>query len=308
MATTVWKGHLTFGLVSIPVRLYRAARKETVRMRYVHESHESEPDEPEPASATHSIPEIQPSAPRAIAEVTPPVQISHVRQELVNTETEKRVARNELARAYEYAPEQYAVVSQQELRRLRVPTSRTLEITQTARLSEIDPVYFETSYYVAPDRGGEPAYNLFYSALRDAGYVALARIAMHGREHVIIVRSGPAGLLAHTMYYEDEIRAESEFRADPTAVKPKELAMARSFIEALAAPFDPRQFQDSYRARLQEVISGKVSEHKPKSLARRAAPVVDIMDALKASLSQAKKPVQSAEPPKAVNKRRVRKA
>jgi Ku protein len=199
--------------VTIPVRLYRAARKETVRLRYLHKESESQQSaEERQASDTltrsqrHAALQLVPPA----AEPESAVTVSPIRQQLVS-DADEPVARTDVVHGYEYAPDQYAVIGRDEIQTLRVSTSKDLTIIQTAQLTEIDPVYFETSYYVVPDRGGERPYTLFYSALQKSGYVAIARVAMHGRQHVVIVRAGRRGLLAHTMYYGDEVRAENEF-------------------------------------------------------------------------------------------------
>src|SRR5437763_16469980 len=114
-----------------------------------------------------------------------------------------------------------------------------MEIVRSVLLSEIEPFYCETSYYVVPDRGGEKAYAILLEALRETQHVALARVGMYGREHVVIVRPGEHGILAHTMFYVDEIRFENEFRANVQDVGPKELELARTFLEAIEAPFAP---------------------------------------------------------------------
>jgi DNA end-binding protein Ku len=199
-------------------------------------------------------------------------------------------------RGYEVAPNQYVTVKQEELRQLRLPTSPTMEILRTTRLPEIDPLYFETSYYVVPEPIGERAYALLYAALQETNYAALARVAMHGREHIMLVRPGKKGLLAHTLYYNDELRADTEFAPDLTKVLPKELILAKSFVEAIAGPFAPEEFKDTYREQLQELIAGKTARQEIAPAARAtvvSTPVVDIMVALTKSLERAK---QAAPP------------
>src|ERR1043166_6493495 len=116
-----------------------------------------------------------------------------------------------------------------------------MEIVRSVRLAEIDPVFFETSYYVVPDPGGEKAYAILYEALKKTEHVALARVGMYGREHVVIVRPGEHGILAHTMFYTDEIRFENEFRAKVEGVGPKELELAKTFLEAIEARSEERR-------------------------------------------------------------------
>jgi len=222
-----------------------------------------------------------------------PAPVTRVRQSLVTTGDEQPISCADVLRGYEVEPDQYVVFDRDELRGLQRRTSPTMEIVRSVRLSEIDPVFFETSYYVVPDRGGEKAYAILFEALRDTQHVALARVGMYGREHVVIVRPGEHGILAHTMFYVDEIRFENEFRASVEAVGPKELELARTFLEAIEAPFAPEEFKDVYREELQAMIARKMSETGATPSAQASAttgPVVDILEALKKSIAMARKP------------------
>jgi DNA end-binding protein Ku len=151
---------------------------------------------------------------------------------------------------------------------------------------------------VVPEAAGERSYTLLYAALHKAGFVALAKMAMHGREHIMIIRPGGRGLLAHTMFYSDEVRRDSEFETDLSVTAPKELELATQFVRALAAPFDPDQYQDEYRAQLRALIESKAASTGVASGRRQsaaAAPVIDILEALKKSLAAARKPVEKAK-------------
>ena len=112
-----------------------------------------------------------------------------------------------------------------------------MEILEFVKADQVDPIYLESSYYVAPDEGGEKAYALLFTALKDSGYYGVAKVAMHNREHIIVLRPGAKGILSHTMYYQDEIRQVEEFRTDTSLVKEKELAMAKMLISSLEAEF-----------------------------------------------------------------------
>ena len=296
MPATVWKGHIAFGMVSIPVRLHRAARKEAVRLHHVRL-----------APAESDVVESEPD--RADMAATPP-RIERLQQRLVTPEQGRSEAPEERAKAFEHQLDRYVVVREEEIRRLRPKTSPDMQILTCASLAEIDPVFFETSYYVVPDAAGTKPYALLFASLRDAGYVALARMAMHGREHIMVIRPGRRGLLAHTMFYLDEVRAEYEHPADASALPAKEVRLATEFVRALAAPFDPGQFRDEYRAQLRELIESKakrevVSLDRPSAA---AAPVMDIMEALQRSIQAAKKPVRKAEAPVEIRKPRKRRA
>jgi DNA end-binding protein Ku len=232
--------------------------------------------------------------------VAPPAPVSRVRQALVTSDDEQPITRAEVLKGYEVEPDRYVVLDPGELKGLQRRTSSNMEIVRSVRLSEIDPVFFETSHYLVPDRGGEKAYAILFAALQATGCVALARVGMYGREHVVIVRPGEHGMLAHTMFYTDEIRFENEFRADVQSVGARELELARTFLEAIEAPFAPEEFKDVYREELQTMIAEKMAKAEvapatPSST--RAAPVVDILEALKESIAMARKPAASEAQP-----------
>ncbi len=172
-----------------------------------------------------------------------------------------------------------------------------MEIQEFVKSEEVDPIYFESSYYLAPDEAGEKAYALLFEGMRQTGCVGVAKIAMHNREHIVILRPGEQGLMLHTMYYKYEIRQVDEFRTDLNLIKDKELALARTLIESLLAPFEPEKYKDNYRENLLAMIEAKV---EGKQVVETVAPahkaqVIDIMEALKMSLAEAKKPVASVK-------------
>jgi DNA end-binding protein Ku len=312
MPSTVWRGQLTFGLVSVPVRLHRAARKERVRFQYV--SQQSRPvEESEDAPLDESLSfaskdrtkEPIPihghaggTRPEGEADGEEVLPVIPLKQSFASPEG-RTIPRQEVLKGYQVAPNQYVTVRNEELRQLRLPTSPTMEILRTTRLPEIDPLYFETSYYVVPEAMGERAYALLYAALQETNYAAVAKVVMHGREHIMLVRTGKKGLLAHTLYYHDELRAETEFPTDLSSVVPKELALAKTFVEAIAGPFAPEDFRDSYREQLQQLIATKTARQEIAPASRpenAAAPMADIMEALTKSLERAKKSAPTTPP------------
>jgi len=262
MASTVWKGHLTFGLVSLPVKLYSAARSETVSFNQLHKSDHS-----------------------------------RVKQVLYCQAEDKPVPRAELVKGYEYEKDKYVVVDEEEIKKVAPRTAKTMEILEFVKASEVDAVFFESSYYVAPDDAGEKPYALLFEALRHSEYLALAKIAMHNREHIVLLRPGKHGILMHTMYYTDEIRQVEEFRTDISLVKEKELELAMSLIENLTGAFEPEKYKDTYRENLRAMIAAKVEgkETVEPPAPTHLAPVIDILEALKMSIAEAKKPVRTAE-------------
>jgi len=223
---------------------------------------------------------------------------SRIKQVIYCAAEDKQIPRSEIVKGYEYEKDRYVVIEEEEVKKVAPATAKTMEIQEFVKSDEVDPIYLETSYYLAPDEAGEKAYALLFDALRKTGYYGVAKIAMHNREHVVILRPGKNGVLLHTMYYSHEIRNVDEFRTDLSLVKEKELAMATSLIEAMVAEFEPEKYKDDYRDNLLQMIEAKktgqevVAPPEPKE-----AKVVDIMEALKASLAMAKKPVASATEP-----------
>lgn len=259
MAASVWKGHLTFGLVSFPIRLFSAARSETVSFNLLHkEDH------------------------------------SRIRQVTFCQAEDKPVPRSELVKGYEYEKDQYVEIDDEDIKKVAPKTAKVMEILEFVKSSQVDPVYLESSYYVAPDEGGERPYALLFQALRESEYYALAKVAMHNREHIIILRPGAKGILSHTMYYADEIRHVEEFRTDTSLVKDKELAMAKMLISSLEAEFEPEKYHDAYRENLRSMIEAKIEGKKVvETPTPHIAPVIDIMEALKKSLAEKKKPAMA---------------
>ena len=261
MASTVWKGYLTFGLLSLPVKLYSAARAETVSFNQLHKTDHS-----------------------------------RVKQVLYCQVEDKPITRADIVKGYEYEKDKYVVVDDEEIKKVAPKTAKTMEVLEFVQSADVDPIFFESSYYLAPDEAGEKPYALLFEALRKTGCVGVAKIAMHNREHIVILRPGPHGILLHTMYYRDEIRQVEEFRTDRSLVKEKELDLAMTLVKSLEAAFEPEKYKDDYRENLKAMIKAKVEGREVVETAPTVhkAPVIDIMEALKMSLAQAKKPVASA--------------
>jgi len=260
MASSVWKGHLTFGLVSFPVRLFSAARGETVSFHLLHK-----PDH------------------------------SRIKQITYCQAEDKPVPRTDLVKGYEYEKDHYVIVEDEEIKKVAPKTAKVMEIQEFVKSAQVDPIYLESSYYMAPDEGGEKPYALLFEALKQTEYYGIAKVSMHNREHVVILRPGDKGVVLHTMYFSDEIRAVEEFRTDISQVKEKEIALAKMLIESLADDFKPEKYTDTYRENLQKLIQAKLAGHKiVETPTPHIAPVIDIMEALKKSLAQQKKPPRTA--------------
>jgi len=260
MASSVWKGHITFGLVSFPVRLFSAARSETISFNQLHKDDHS-----------------------------------RIRQVTYCQAEDKPVPRTELVKGYEYEKDRYVVIDDADIKKVAPKTAKVMEILEFVKSDQVDPLYLESSYYVAPDEGGEKPYALLFQAMRESKYYALAKVAMHNREHVIVLRPGAKGILSHTMFYQDEIRQVEEFRTDTTLVKDKELDMAKMLITTLEAEFEPQKYHDGFRENLRQMIEAKIEGKKiVETPEAHIAPVIDIMEALKKSLAEKRKPAQVA--------------
>src|SRR5277367_1215983 len=192
MASSVWKGHLTFGLVSLPVRLAVAARGETISFNQLHKT-----------------------------------DGSRIKLVTYCAKEDKPIPRSEIVKGYEYEKDHYVVVEDEEIKKVAPKTAKVMEILEFVKGDEVDPVYLESSYYMGPDEGGEKPYALLFEAMKETGYYGIAKIAMHNREHIVVLRPGLKGMLLHTMYFRSEIRAADEFSTNAHEVKDKELALAR---------------------------------------------------------------------------------
>ena len=248
-------GTISFGLVSIPVRLYTAASSASVSFNQLHA-----------------------------------VCGSRIRQQTFCPKCNKTVERAELVRGYEFAKDQYVQVKDDELKALEGEASKIIDIAEFVPLAEVDPIYFEKTYYLGPDKGGEKPYRLLADAMEKAGQVALAKYVMRGKESLVLIRPSQGGLMLHTMYFADEVRNFDEVDKGQSAkLKEGELDLALQLINGLASEhFSPERYTDEYRHRVLGMINQKV-EGQEVTVAEPAAPraqVIDLMEALKESLAK----------------------
>jgi len=261
MAASVWSGYLTFGLISMPVRLFSAARGGRVEFHMLHR-----PD--------------------------------HVRikQQLYCPHDERVVTRDEIVKGYEYEKGEYVVIEPADIKKIEPKTSKAMEILEFVKESEIDPVYFESSYYLVPEEAGERPYALLTRALEESEYVAIAKLSMHNREYTVFLRPMNNGLMLHTMYYENEVRQVEQFgKTGGIELKEAELKVAHQLVEALADDFDPKKYHDTFEENVRKLIQARLEGKETPAVEKppKLAPVVDLMAALKESLAQVpKKPVQ----------------
>jgi DNA end-binding protein Ku len=253
MASTVWKGYITFGLITIPVRLFAAARGERVSFHQIHG-----------------------------------VCGTRIKQQIYCPHCERVVERSELVKGYEVEKDQYVIVTDEEIKSVAPASSDNMEILEFVKAEGIDPIYFDASYFMVAEEAGKKAYHLLLETMRKSGYSAVAKVTMHQREYTVVVRPNPHGLMLHTMFYPEEVREVPEFgRNDNVTVKPQEVALAEKLVEGLAADFDPSKYHDEYQERLKQLIEAKREGETVEAAApKKRAPVIDLMQALQKSLGE----------------------
>jgi DNA end-binding protein Ku len=248
-------GTISFGLVSIPIRMYTAASSESLSFNQLH-----------------------------------PKCGGRVKQQLLCPTCNEVVERGSLVKGYEFAKDQYVQFTEEELKALEGEASKMIDIVEFVPLAQVDPIYFEKTYYLGPDKGGEKAYRLLADAMVKEGRVALAKFVMRGKENLVLIRPSQNGLMLHTMYFADEIRDFGEVdKGEGAKLKPGELDLAtRLLAELTSEKFEPGKYADEYRTRVLEVVEQKVEGREVTSHAPQAqrAQVIDLMDALKQSLGK----------------------
>jgi DNA end-binding protein Ku len=257
---------ISFGLVSIPVKLYSAAD----------------------SAATIHFNQIDRR------------DGARVKQQLVSAKSGEVVPRDEIVKGYEFAKGQYVLFKPEEIKALDVAATYAIDIDQFLPDGAVDRIYFDKAYYLGPDKGGARAYHLLAEALRATGRIAVGRYAARGRQHLVLVRPKESGLLLEQLHYADEVRAFSEVPLDVVEVKKAELALAKQLIEQAASDtFEPTNYRDEVREQIMALIQRKV-EGEDISVAPTEKPehkIIDIMEALKASLDATgkRKPAKAAD-------------
>ncbi len=212
-----------------------------------------------------------------------------VKQQLICPADGKVLDRDEIVKGYEYRKGEYVIVEPEELKKIEPKTAKAMEILEFVKADDVDPVYFESSYYLQPDEGGEKPYALLAQALKETNYLGIAKLTMHNREYTVFLRPHESGMMLHTMYYEDEVRKMEAPKAH-TEIRPAEIKIAHQLIEALAGKFEPEKFHDTYEENVKKLIQARVEGRDVEAVGKPAKPekVVDLMAALKQSLEQMK--------------------
>lgn len=270
----IWKGAISFGLVNIPVGLYSATRPGSdIKFRMLRKT-----------------------------------DLSPIHYKRVAEADEKEVAWEDIVKGYEYSKGEFVVLDESDFQRVNVPSSQTVDIKEFVELSEIDPMFFDQPYFLAPEKGGDKAYALLRDALAKSGKVGIAKVVIKTREHLAAVKPNGNALILELMHFADELADAGELNLPQGQPGQKELAMAESLIEQMSGEWQPQAYKDEYREALLELIQKKIEsggqELPPaKAGARKPGKVVDIVALLQRSLDEASKTKKPAR--KAKGKRRV---
>jgi DNA end-binding protein Ku len=271
MPRSMWKGAISFGLVTIPVAVYPATEEKTLRFNQLHDE-----------------------------------DGGRIRYKRVCEKDGEEVTFEHIVKGYEVEKDRYVILTDEDFDSVPVESSRAIDIQQFVDLDEIDPVLFKKSYYLVPDETGAKAYALLREAMSEDGRVGIAKVSFRDREHLAALRFKDDAFVLETMYWPDEIREADfggvEVRAE---VRDQELAMARQLIDSLTADWDPEAFTDEYREALLRIVEAKLNGEEIEVVEPEpTAKVVDLMEALKASVAAAKKGVAAAPEPEAAPAKR----
>jgi DNA end-binding protein Ku len=263
-ARSLSTGTISFGLVTVPVRLYSAAEHSAaVSFNLLHGKCGS-----------------------------------RLKQQYICPKDEELVTRDQMVKGYEFAKDQYVTFTEDEIKSMAETSSPAIEITEFVPLAKVDPIYFEGAYYLGPDKGGERAYTLLAAAMRETGRSAVAKWAARGKQYLVMIRAAEKGLIMQVLHYADEVRSFDEVPVGDASVKDGELKLAVQLIEQISVDdFRPELHEDEVRKRYQEAIQRKVDGQEITATAPEAprGQIIDLMEALKASLAKNAKPEAPAE-------------
>jgi DNA end-binding protein Ku len=265
----MWKGAISFGLVTIPVAVYPATEEKTLRFNQLHDE-----------------------------------DGGRIRQKRVCEKDGEEVTFEHIVKGYEVEKDRYVVLTDEDFDQVPVASSRAIDIVQFVDLDEIDPVLFKKSYYLVPDETGAKAYSLLREAMSQDGRVGIAKVSFRDKEHLAALRFKDDAFVLETMYWPDEVR-EADFGGVDVnlEVREQELAMARQLIDSLASEWSPEEYTDEYRAALVRIVEAKLNGEEIEVVeVEPTAKVVDLMEALKASVAAAKKEVDEESEAKPARK------
>jgi DNA end-binding protein Ku len=274
MPRAMWKGAISFGLVTIPVAVYPATEEKTLRFNQLHDE-----------------------------------DGGRIRQKRVCEKDGEEVTYEHIVKGYEVEKDRYVVLTDDDFEAVPVASSRAIDIVQFVEFDEIDPVLFKKSYYLIPEETGAKAYALLREAMKEDERVGIAKVSFRDKEHLAALRFKDDAFVLETMYWPDEIREADFSGVDVNAeVRDQELAMARQLIDSLTSDWAPEQYSDAYREALLSIVEAKLNGQEIEVVeAEPAAKVVDLMEALKASVASAKKGADGGAKPAAKKKSAAKK-
>lgn len=254
MARPIWSGTISFGLVSVPVKMYAATESKELRFHFLHKE-----------------------------------DLSPIGYDKVRKDTGEHVDPDEIVRGFEVEKGRYVELTDEDLDRLDIELTHSIDICDFVDIDEIDPIYFRKAYYLLPEEGAEKPYRLLLAALEDTGKVGIAKVVIRNKQHLAALRPRQGVLLLETMYFADEIRKPESADGKVELRKP-ELEMARSLVENLSDSFDPEKYDDTYRKELLALLKEKAEtgEISPPREEKEEGEVVDLMDALRESVERTK--------------------
>jgi DNA end-binding protein Ku len=253
----IWSGTISFGLVSVPVRMFPATESKELRFHFLHKK-----------------------------DLTP------IAYEKVRRDDREPVDPDEIVRGFEIEKGRYVPLEEEDLDRLDIELTHSIDILDFVSLDEIDPVFFRKAYYLLPAEGAEKPYRLLVRALEETGKVGIAKVVIRNKQHLAAVRPYEDVLLLETMYYADEVREPQALDGDlgTARLQKAEVEMAKSLVENLSEPFKPEKYDDQYRKELLELIRAKAEgEPLPEPQEEKGGEVVDLMTALRESVERTKK-------------------
>src|SRR6266446_3389491 len=297
MARALWSGTISFGLVSVRVRLYPATRRQDIRFHEI--------DRASGQRIRHQ--RVVEAAPTPTLPLERGREVSEVPAAWPGEADKRPVAAPDVVKGFEVAKDRFVTVAREELEELAPERSRTIDVEQFVDASAIDPIYYETSYYAVPDRGYERAYGLLVDAMRETGKIAISWFVLRRKRYLAALRPQGRLMVLTTMFHADEILPTAELEpAKPADLRKNEREMASLLINTLSGPFEPERYPDQYRQRLKALVEGRAaSARSAPTNVPVGAGVQDLMSALRASVEQARLASKSRGKPAARRKRKT---
>ena len=265
---TVWKGSVSFGLINVPVKMSTATKRENIAFKTLHR------------------------------ECNTPLK-----QKRYCPKCDREVPYEEVAKGYEYEPGKFVLISEEDLEAIQVKSSRYIDIVDFIKIDEVDPIFYDKTYYLAPEKGGEKPYLILRDAMRQTGRVAVAKVAIRQKEYLCLVRLVGEALALETMFFPEEVRAAEglgiQSVQESIQIRPEEMQMAVQLVENLTAPFTPDKYKDTYREELLKVIRAKVEgrEFVETEPVPERENVIDLMEKLRKSVAMTEDHKQEVPPP-----------